>query len=94
MTDNATQIAMVLESIRTMLRTLPSDEARAQVVQALTGPASEADVRTRIESALASAGTVVGAAKLLGVGKRTLMERMRQLGGFPPRQVGRKRKLV
>jgi DNA-binding NtrC family response regulator len=91
---NSTEVTIAIESMRAILRALPSDEKRARVLYLLTAPPTESDVRQRINDALASAGTVNGAAKLLSVGRRTLMDKMRELGDFPPRQVGRKRKLI
>lgn len=85
---------IAIEWIRNILRALPSDENRARVLHQLQTIPTDDNSRARINRALAAAGTVEGAAHLLGVGKRTLQDRMRELGGFPPRQVGRKRKLI
>jgi transcriptional regulator with GAF, ATPase, and Fis domain len=94
MSQETTQATIAIEAVRAILRALPTDDDRARVLHAITAPPTEGDVRKRINDALAAAGTVDGAAKLLGVGRRTLMDKMRDLGGFPPRPVGRKRKLI
>ncbi len=91
--DRRKAIAVTVEAIRSMLRVLPSDEDRALVLHELTAVTPPGgDTKQRIEEALRAAGTVVGAARILGVSKRTLQDRMRE-HGFPIRPAGRRRKL-
>lgn len=85
-------IKVAVETIRSALRALPTDEDRAHALHTVTSPTTEGDIRKRIEDALRSAGSVQRAAELLGVGKRTLTDKMRELG-FERRPAGRPRKL-
>jgi transcriptional regulator with PAS, ATPase and Fis domain len=82
-----------VEVIRAMLRALP-EVTRAEVLRAVISSPSQGDEKRSIDDALTASGdSVTGAAQVLGVSRRTLMVRMRELG-YPPRTGGGKRKAL
>lgn len=90
---NETNSTTIAEAIRGMLRALP-DAARAEVIRLVIAPPTKDNDRKTIDDALAAAGdSITGAAEVLGVARRTLMVRMRELG-YPPRKGGGKRKAL
>lgn len=84
--ENASaRVAATVEAIRSLLRALP-ETLRDEVKRELFVTPTDIDEERAIADALSVARSVSGAARLLGVARRTLMMRMRKYG-YEPGQI-------